>query len=286
MSMNPAPHASSQPSRLIVGGHSFIAELGNDPAIDFDAQCELVSACLDAGINAFDTTYQPERIALGRILKALNRRDEAWITAWNFFNVGEQHLMPPRGFVPGDIGALLDDLQTNRIDLVVVHPVKDDAENARSFDAARGWLAAGHVKALGVWEPGVAMERLADDASAFSFMFAPRNIANPNDALLSAGKRAGFRNCATSPFVRGWLLDKLIDVAAQDEPSQDRNALRAKLADAMLRFSFSSADVDHVVIGLRKRKWIAPNLASVARGPLIDGESQWLRDLMARTPAG
>jgi aryl-alcohol dehydrogenase-like predicted oxidoreductase len=271
------------PSRLIVGGHTFISELGNDPALDFDAQCELVNACLDAGINSFDTTYQPERVALGRILKALNRRDEAWITAWNFFNAGDQHLVPPRGFVPGDIDVLLNDLQTDHIDLVVVHPVNDDAENARSFDVARGWLAAGHVKALGVWEPGVAMERFAGARESFSFMFAPCNISNSNEALLRAGKRTGLRTCATSPFVRGWLLDKLIEIAAQDEPNVDREALRAKLAGAMLRYSLSSADVDHVVIGIRKREWIAPNLASFARGPLTDAESQWLRRLMART---
>jgi aryl-alcohol dehydrogenase-like predicted oxidoreductase len=269
------------PSRLIVGGHTFIGELGNDPAIDFAAQCELVNACLDAGINAFDSTYQPERVALGRILRALNRRDEAWITAWNFFNEGDQHLVPPRGFVAGDINALLDDMLTDYIDLVVVHPVKDDEENIRSFDAAREWLAAGHAKALGVWEPGLNMERLAGLPEAFSFMFAPRNVAHSNDALLSAGKRAGLRTCATSPFVRGWLLDKLVNVAAQNEPNEDRDALRAKLADAMLRFSLGSADVDHVVIGIRKREWIALNLASVARGPLSDDESLWLRGLMA-----
>lgn len=273
---------TTSPSRLIVGGHSFITELGNDPAIGFDAQCDLVNACLDAGINAFDTTYQPERVALGRILHSLNRRNKACITAWNFFNEGDTHLVPPRGFVPDDIEALLNDLQTDRIDLVVVHPVKDDEENARSFDAALGWLAAGVVKALGVWEPGVQMERLAGDPKAFSFMFAPRNIANPNEAQLNAGKRAGLLTCATSPFVRGWLLDKLIDVAAKDEAHVDRDALRGKLADAMLRYSLSSADVDYVVIGIRKREWIVPNLASVARGPLSAGELQWLRDLMAK----
>lgn len=268
----------STSSRLIIGGHTFISELGNDPAIDFDAQCEVVSACLDAGINAFDTTYEPERVALGRILDTLKRRDEAWITAWNFFNAGDQHLVPPRGFIAGDMDVLLNQMQTDHIDLLVVHPVKDEAENARSFEVACEWLAAGQVKALGVWEPGVELERLAADPKHFSYLFAPRNIANPNDAQLSAGRRAGFRNCATSPFGRGWLLDKLLDVAAQE--ASDREALRARLADALLRFSLHRPDVDHVVIGIRKREWIAPNLASASRGPLSVGELQWLRELM------
>ena len=70
---------------LVLGGHSFIQQLGNDPAPDVDEQIEIVSTCLDAGITWFDTTYQPERVALGTVLKALGRRDEATIIAWNFF---------------------------------------------------------------------------------------------------------------------------------------------------------------------------------------------------------
>ncbi len=40
-----------------------------------------------AGIRMFDTTLQPERLALGKALHELGRRDEAYIIAWNFMTV-------------------------------------------------------------------------------------------------------------------------------------------------------------------------------------------------------
>ena len=72
-------------SKLGLGGHSFIEQLGNDPRASFEEQCGLVSACLDSGIRLIDTTYYQERVALGKVLQHLGRRNEAEIMAWNFF---------------------------------------------------------------------------------------------------------------------------------------------------------------------------------------------------------
>ncbi|HTL51742.1 MAG TPA: hypothetical protein VL860_04110, partial [Planctomycetota bacterium] len=70
---------------LILGGHSFIAPLGNDPAADFDTQVAIVKTCLDQRITWIDTTYQPERTAVGKVLQVLPRRIEVRVIAWNFF---------------------------------------------------------------------------------------------------------------------------------------------------------------------------------------------------------
>jgi len=43
--------------KLGLGGHSYIAQLGNDPPASFEEQCALVAACLDGGIHVLDTTY-------------------------------------------------------------------------------------------------------------------------------------------------------------------------------------------------------------------------------------
>ncbi len=43
--------------KLGLGGHSYIAHLGNDPPASFEEQCALVAACLDTGIHLLDTTY-------------------------------------------------------------------------------------------------------------------------------------------------------------------------------------------------------------------------------------
>jgi aryl-alcohol dehydrogenase-like predicted oxidoreductase len=55
---------------LILGGHSFISQLGNDPPVSDRDQHRIAESCLDHGIQWFDTTYQPERIALGKVLRA------------------------------------------------------------------------------------------------------------------------------------------------------------------------------------------------------------------------
>ncbi len=68
---------------LILGGHSFISQLGNDPPASEQEQHKIVETCLDHGIRWFDTTYQPERVALGNVLHALGRRGEAKILAWS-----------------------------------------------------------------------------------------------------------------------------------------------------------------------------------------------------------
>jgi len=281
----------STPSRLIVGGHSFIAELGNDPVIDFDRQLEIVNTCIDAGITGFDTTYEPERIAVGRVLKELKRRDQAQIMAWNFFNdpgTG-QHIVAPRPFMPHDLDTLLEQFNTTYIDLLVVHPVHNDADHARQTEVAQSWLAAGHVRALGTWVPGTwvpgtDLQSRFGARTPYTFMVAPRNVAQPGTAVFQAGKALGWRTLATSPFGRGWLLDKLFAVAAVAHPGAS-DALRLRLADAMLRFSLHGPAVDHVIVGIRKREWIFKNLESIQRGPLSDKEVQWLLELLAQVPS-
>ncbi len=270
-------------SRLVVGGHSFIPELGNDAAIDFDAQLEIVNACLDCGITCFDTTYEPERLALGRILAELKRRADAQIVAWNFFNetATGAHLVAPRPFEAGDINVLLQQLRTSLIDLLVVHPVDNAQANARQLDIALTWQQSGLVQSLGTWAPGADPAKRYGAGKSYQFMVAPRNLAQPSADVFRAGKILGWRTFATSPFGRGWLLDRLMAVAALDAPG-DANALRARLADAMLRFSLFCPDVDHVIVGIRKREWIAQNLRSSQAGPLTESEGRWLFELFAR----
>ncbi len=70
--------------KLGLGGHSYIAQLGNDPQATFEEQCALVAACLEAGIRLLDTTYYQERVALGRVLHQLGRRDEGTVIGWAF----------------------------------------------------------------------------------------------------------------------------------------------------------------------------------------------------------
>lgn len=126
---------------LVLGGHSFIDQLGNEPRPSPADQVRIVEACLDHGIRWFDTTYQPERIALGAALATLGRRREATLLAWNFFTSfgpGE----PVGGadyYNPGHLDGILDDLQTDYLDGLVVHPLTDPARNAGQEELAIWW---------------------------------------------------------------------------------------------------------------------------------------------------
>ena len=274
------------PTPLVLGGHSFIPELGNDPATGFDEQLAIVNSCLDEGICAFDTTYGPERIALGRILEQLGRRNEAQIIAWNFFTdvPSGKYLLGPRPYAEQDIEKILDDLRTDRVDLLVVHPVRGEEQNKRQVQTANAWVRSGYVGALGPWVPRAESSKRIDAEDRYEFMVGRRNVQNPRSSVFRASKKRGWQTFATSPFDRGQLLDLLIDTAVEfcDDA---RETLRTRVADAMLRFSLHCPDVDHVIIGIRNRQWISSNLESVSKGPLSPEETRWLMGLQARAEA-
>ena len=274
------------PTRLVLGGHSFIPEMGNDPATDFATQLAIVNTCLDSGIGCFDTTWEPERLALGHVLQELGRRDEAQIIAWNFFTdpITGMYVVGPSPYRPSDIDRMLSQLRTNRIDFLVVHPVIGEEETLQQLEVARSWLRSGYVGSLGTWDPPATPKERFGAENSFEFMVAARNVAQPNSAVFQSCKEFGWRTFATSPFNRGWLLDELIAVAV-DQHHDSPNVLRARLSDALIRFSIHSPDVDHLIIGIRKTAWIDSDLRSVSKGPLSPEETHWLLDLTEQVMA-
>ena len=264
---------------LVLGGHSFISQLGSDPPLTEREQIAIVGACLDNGIRWFDTTYQPERVALGRALAALDRRDEATIVAWNFF----------RDFGPGDevggpdyyrahhIDLLLAQLQTDRIERLVVHAMGDEQENGRQEALAMSWQAKGYVGLLGVWHPGAdAVERYGA-RNPYRFMVRPYNVTTRDAApAFAASVALGWETLACSPYVRGWELDRLVKGAGARCGSA---GIRAKLADHMLRYALFEPNVDRTIVAMRKVEWVGANVASYQKGPLTAEERAWLEDV-------
>jgi aryl-alcohol dehydrogenase-like predicted oxidoreductase len=266
---------------LILGGHSFIAQLGNEPPASEATQRALVEACLDNEIRWFDTTYQPERVALGKVLHELGRRSEATILAWNFFAdftpgepVGEASY-----YAPGHIDAILEQLRTDYVDCLVVVPLDDPEKNQRQEELALGWKNKGYVGSLGLWIRDVAILDRYRNANPFRFAIRPFNVTTAADAgIFKACKAAGFETLATSPFFRGWELDRIVTAAAARSYG-DEATLRSLLADLMLRYSLFQDGVDRVIIAMRKVEWIRHNLESVARGALTPSEHRRLRRL-------
>jgi len=263
---------------LVLGGHSFISQLGNDPPASEKQQLAIVESCLNGGITWFDTTYQPERPALGNALRALGRRDEATILAWNFFTDFSpgRDVGGPEYYRPGHIDVILEQLSTTYVDGLIVVPVDDPEENQRQQELLVEWQRKGYVRFLGLWvqdRPLVANER---EDNPFRFAVRPFNVNTAHAAPdIAAWKRNGWETLATSPFFRGWELDELI-AEASAHGYGDAETLRPQLADLMLRFSLFESDVDRVIVAMRKVEWVQRNLESVSRGPLTARERRFL----------
>jgi aryl-alcohol dehydrogenase-like predicted oxidoreductase len=270
---------------LILGGHSFISQLGNDQLPSEEEQLRIVRSCLDHGIRWFDTTYRPERAALGRALGVLGRREEATILAWNFFtdfssgdSVGEAEC-----YRPEHIEIILDELGTSYVDCLVMVPVGIPEQDRQQEELLIDWQRKGYVRYLGLWIlnlPSVERYRCREP---FRFAIRPFNITKP-DAIptFATCKKFGWETIATSPFVRGWELDRLIAKASLHGHG-DTETLRPRLADLMLRFSLFQDNVDRVVVAMRKLEWVSSNVASASRGALTDQELRWLKRLSARS---
>lgn len=271
--------------QLILGGHSFISQLGNDPPAPECEQRRIVEACLDRGIRWFDTTYQPERVALGNILHTLGRRDEATILAWNFFtdfSAGDECGLP-ECYRPGHIDVILRQLRTSYVDGLILVPSADVEENRRQIDLMIEWRRKGYVRFLGLWTEDRTVIGRYRHRNPFHFAIRPFNIATDGAApAFTACKRAGWGTIATSPFVRGWEVDRIV-AEASARGYGEPEILRPVVADLMLRFSLFQRDVDRVMVAMRRVAWVTRNLESAARGPLTATERRFLRRLHGLT---
>ncbi|HEV2171990.1 MAG TPA: aldo/keto reductase, partial [Nitrospira sp.] len=263
---------------LILGGHSFIGQLGNDPPASEHEQHRIVESCLNRGIRWFDTTYQPERVALGNVLRALGRRNEARILAWNFFTDFGPGDSPGGAdyYGPGSIDVILEQLHTSYVDCLVVVPLDDGERNQRQEELAIDWQRRGYARSLGLWITDPAIIEHGRNENPFRFSVRPFNITTDDAApVFAACKRSGLETIATSPFFRGWELDRIIaEASAHGYGSVE--TLRPVVADLMLRFSLFQSDVDRVIVAMRKVEWISCNLQSVSRGPLTAKEVRLL----------
>lgn len=266
---------------LILGGHTFVSQLGNDPPASEREQRGIVQACLDHGIRWFDTTYQPERVALGSALEALGRRGEAALLAWNFFTSfgSAGPVGGPEPYRPGHIDVILEQLRADRVDCLVAVLPDDPDESRRQLELLAEWQRKGYARSLGIWVPDAATIERHRGESRIRYAVSPFNVATPGAAaLFSACKAAGWETLATSPFHRGWELERILARACE----RDRGAaetLRPVLADLMLRFCLFQPDVDRLIVAMRKTEWVARNLESVARGPLGADERRRLEEL-------
>ncbi|SEN81866.1 aldo/keto reductase [Paenibacillus sp. OV219] len=258
----------SKLSKLGLGGHSFIEELGNDPLASFEEQCAIVSECLDNGIQLIDTTYYQERVSLGNVMRALGRRNEAEIMAWNFFNLPGQSnkLVGFSCYEPHHIDVMLSELQTDRIDVLVIHTHDDERKLRQEMELAKRWVEQGKVGTvgLGMVEPSHLNSLPADHP--VTHILAPYNIAHQRTKeTFVIAKEMGLTTVALSPFVRGWKLDEIESELA---------------ADLLLRWVSEQQLIDRVIVSMRKTEWVHSNLQAARRGALTEEENRLIKEWM------
>lgn len=262
----------SEYSRLALGGHSFIAPLGNDPEPSFEEQCRIVSACLHNGIHLIDTTYYQERVALGKVMQELGRRAEIHLTAWPFFKQAgqENDLVPYQPLEEQHLAVMLEELQTDFIDLLVIHCHDDRERLQRELALAQRWMSEGRIKSagLGMVEPRH-LQQLPSEHSV-THVLAPYNAFHRSAAdTFAMAKEMGLETVAMSPFVRGWKIDEIRASAGEEV---------ADIPDILLRWVAFQPLVDHVVVSMRREEWVHKNIEALTRGPLTEREQALLND--------
>jgi aryl-alcohol dehydrogenase-like predicted oxidoreductase len=202
------------------------------------------------------------------LLEALGRRDEAKILAWNFFKpfapgdpVGEAEYYSPQ-----HIEIILEELRTSYVDGLVMVPLDDPEENQKQEQLLIEWQMRGYVRSLGLWVSDPLLIERCRPKDTFQFAVRPCNITTKDaPPIFAACKRSGWETLATSPFVRGWELDRQIAQAAL-RGYGDAERLRPVLADLMLRYSLFQSNVDRVIVAMRNLEWVSCNVERTAYG--------------------
>jgi aryl-alcohol dehydrogenase-like predicted oxidoreductase len=182
-------------------------------------------------------------------------------------------------YEPHRLDQICEELQTDRVELLVVHPVGDPGAQRRQEELAATWLAEGRVGELGLWVLSAEELRGASRDVPYSWVVAAFNAVERGTADVFAEAHCrGARGIATSPFGRGWDLERLAASAAAADGRAPAGAV-AEVADLMLRFSLFASGADRLVVSMRRAQWVSLNVAAVERGPLNPTEQARLTNL-------
>ncbi|MFB6135565.1 MAG: hypothetical protein ABEJ04_02295 [Halobacteriaceae archaeon] len=261
---------------LVLGGGS----LAEPPGLDSEAveatHRELIRTCVDAGVTAFDTRSERERVALARALDSLGRPGETTV----FVREGPGGAGAPGPYERGDAERMADDLGVESLDALVVVPVEDDDAQARQEELAVSWREAGLVGRLGTWHPGPDPAERFGDEDPYEFAVEPYSVSTADaPAAFAAATERGWEAIASSPFDGGRLLGDMVAAAINRAGEDDLGELPARVADHLIRYSLFQPNVDRLLLAMRDPGYVERNVESVERGPLSDEERAWLDSL-------
>jgi hypothetical protein len=76
-------------------------------------------------------------------------------------------------------------------------------------------------------------------------------------------KALGWETLGTSPFVRGWELQKRVEASGKSTE---------EIAGELLRWAAFQPDVDRLIVSMRRPEWVAANLSSLEQTSLIESQ--------------
>ncbi len=204
-------------ARIALGCGNF-GGIGSAPAffgqgMSEDQAFQLMDAAYQAGITHFDTAdaYGGGRSeqAIGRWIRSRGVRPQITTKTFNPMQAGGDHgLRPDR--IARQLGASLDRLGVDRVDLYLAHDFDPDVPLADTFGAFRAAQAAGLIGAYGVSNFGAAQLAAALAAGQ------PRAVQNSYSLLARQDEGEVLPLCAErevaylafGPLAGGWLTGK------------------------------------------------------------------------------
>ncbi len=220
---------------------------------------------LELGINFFDTAraYGTSEEMIGRAIGS--RRDE--------FVLATKSLGRTASALKADLDTSLRDLQTDHVDVLLLHTVSDAETYEQVMGPGGGYEAAAKAKEQGkVGHVGVSIHRdlatmrRAIESGAFEVLMAAHAVIDPegSGALLPLAAQHGVGTVIMKPLSGGQLVCPPGPGGLPPAPDP--------VVGGALRWLISNPHVDTIIPGMVSARQVEDNLAAVAKGPLAEGE--------------
>ncbi len=226
-------------SEMCLGSDNFGNEYGASPETSF----AIMDRALDFGVNFIDTADQyadgnSERV-IGDYLKSRKKRDDIVLASkfWTPTGTGPNDYGTSRYHLMNAVDASLKRLQTDRIDLYMIHAPDMTTPLEETLEALTDLRRSGKVRYIGCsnFPAGLLMEGLwksdVKGLARFDCIQSAFNILRPGMArdVLELCVDQGVGATAYSPMASGMLTgkhDRRTEIPAADSKFGDRDAAR------------------------------------------------------------
>lgn len=266
MVRKPIPRSPNGETMPVIGlGTNRYKDPGN--AAETAQRMDVIRTLLDAGGSVIDTAegYGQSEAVLGDLFTRMGNRDQVFIAT----KVSE------RGRDNGieTMEKSFRELQTNVIDLMMVHNLRNDDVHLPTM---LEWKAAGRFRYVGVshflswFQSGVIPVMETGNLDFIQIKYSV-DVRGAEKRILPVAQDLGVAVMINVPLGRGSLLE---DVEGQSVPEWAREELGCEtFAQLLLKFVISHPAVTVTIPGTTKAKHMADNVVA-GQGPLADAKQR------------